>query len=106
MPGGFAGPGESIEKTAARALAEETCLSGIKPFFAGAYSAPGRDPRGWTVSAAYAAKLEKADAKAGDGAAEAAWFEVVDGAVVLPGEEQLAFDHAQIIADAARVVGI
>lgn len=106
LPGGFAEPGETIEETAARELEEETNLSDIKPFLVGVYSAPGRDPRGWTVSVAYAAKLEKADVRAGDDAAEAAWFEVVDGAVVLPSGEQLAFDHAQIIADAARMAGI
>ena len=55
LPGGFADEGERIESTAARELQEETGLSGLALRLVGIYSAPGRDPRGWTVSAAYAA---------------------------------------------------
>ncbi|HSQ22533.1 MAG TPA: NUDIX hydrolase, partial [Coriobacteriia bacterium] len=60
----------------------------------GVYGEPGRDPRGWTVSAVYLALLEDEVAvDGGDDAAEAAWF----GADALP---PLAFDHQLIIADA------
>lgn len=110
LPGGFAEPGETIETTAARELEEETCLVGLPMKLVGVYSAPGRDPRGWTVSVAYAARVEAAlpRAVAGDDAAQARWFALTtaaDGsaAPVLPEGEALAFDHAQIIADAARV---
>jgi len=76
----------------------------------GVYSAPGRDPRGWTVSAAYATRVEEPlDAEAADDAAEAGWFDVVlseagAASVALPGGQRLAFDHAEIIADAAALL--
>ena len=109
LPGGFADPGETIEQTAARELEEETGLTGLPLRLVGVYSAPGRDPRGWTVSAAYAVCVEgdRLRAVAGDDAAEAGWFDIstVNGraAPVLPEGERLAFDHAQIIADAAEM---
>ena len=60
LPGGFSQEGESIEETAARELAEETGvnidLDELK--LIGVYSKPGRDPRDWTVSAAYLAVVD------------------------------------------------
>ena len=113
LPGGFADQGETIERTAARELEEETCVTGVGMQLVGVYSAPGRDPRGWTVSVAYAARLPEGALKAtaADDAAEARWVSVrrdADGSVALalPEGEGLAFDHAQIIADAARVMDI
>ena len=110
LPGGFADAGETIERTAARELEEETGLRDLPLRLVGIYSAPGRDPRGWTVSAAYAVCVEEGQlrAVAGDDAAEAKWFDLIEsnGAVapVLPSGERLAFDHAQIIADAASIL--
>ena len=107
LPGGFADEGETIEHTAARELEEETALTGLDLRLVGIYSAPGRDPRGWTVSAAYAVCVEAGQlhAVAGDDAAEAGWFDVRNGAVVLPEGEKPAFDHAQIIGDACALLG-
>lgn len=108
LPGGFADMNEPVEHTAARELEEETGLTGIPQTLTGFYSAPGRDPRGWVVSAAFAALLEDGvyNAQAADDADAAAWFEVSpDGSTVYGlAPEDIAFDHARIIADAARAI--
>ena len=110
LPGGFADQGETIESTAARELQEETCLTGLPMRLVGVYSAPGRDPRGWTVSVAFGTRVEsQLDAVAADDAAETGWFDVIlpkggPASVALPQGQRLAFDHAQIIADAAALL--
>lgn len=98
LPGGFVEEGELVASAAARELAEETGIEARDLTLLGVYSAPGRDPRGWTVSLAYVLELERELAAAGgDDAAAARWFAVDQ----LP---PLAFDHAQIVTDALAAV--
>ena len=107
LPGGFAERNEPLESTAARELMEETGVTGASLRLVGVYSAPGRDPRGWTVSAAYTAMLpEGAAAAAGDDAAELCWFPLRPaeaGNLYPEGIERLAFDHDTILTDAVAI---
>ena len=112
LPGGFAERGETIETTAARELEEETGVTGLEMKLVGIYSKPGRDPRGWTVSAAYTAVVKDGEIRpvAGDDAREVCWASVqmIDGqlAVCINGDcinDELAFDHYDILSDAYRL---
>jgi 8-oxo-dGTP diphosphatase len=100
LPGGFVEEGERPEDAARRELAEETGLTYDGALrIVGVYGDPGRDPRGWTVSAAYLAFVTGEAAVAGsDDAAEARWFLADE----LP---PLAFDHDVIVRDALALIG-
>ncbi len=96
LPGGFVDERERTRAAAGRELAEETGLVAGRLWLVGVYDSPRRDPRGWTVSAAYLASFGREQAvEGGDDASAARWFALAD----LP---PLAFDHAAIIADAVR----
>jgi 8-oxo-dGTP diphosphatase len=94
LPGGFVDQDEDLESAAARELQEETSVqpSDTTLFQVGAFGAPGRDPRGWTVTVAYSALVpsSKLGVKAADDAADAQWFPVGQ----LP---PLAFDHKEVV---------
>jgi 8-oxo-dGTP diphosphatase len=96
LPGGFVDPDEDLEVAATRELEEETGLTNVSLAQVGAFGKPGRDPRGHTITVAYTAfcllgrAAREAAVRAGDDAAEAAWFPVSR----LP---PLAFDHEEVV---------
>ena len=98
LPGGFVEIGEDVETACRREVREETGLEVGELRLVGVYSAPGRDPRGHTVSVAYATLLPRAlSPQHGSDAASA---ELVADWRALG----LAFDHAEILADAERLL--
>ena len=98
LPGGFVDLGETVEAGSRREVREETGLEVRDLRLIGVYSDPARDPRGHTVSAAFLAKLPAAaNPTAGDDAASAEW--VGDWRA-----HPLAFDHAQILEDAEKIL--
>lgn len=116
LPGGFANRNEPVEETAARELLEETGVSGVPLRLVGVFSKPGRDPRGWTVTAAFRTLVDasKITVQAADDAADAQWYDVVLGdeirlrrgaeEVSLRDGAGIAFDHAEIITRALEQV--
>lgn len=101
LPGGFIKIKESLETAVVREVAEETGIDAI-PFLIQyrTYGKPGRDPRGRVVSVSYVGIVAGHDTepKAGDDAAEAAWFRIEE----LP--DPIAFDHPMVIGDALHEV--
>ena len=94
IPGGFLNMDETTEQCAIRELEEETGLKMVNVQQIGAYSKVDRDPRGRTISVAYLAIVHQPMEVSGqDDAAKAEWFPIN----ALP---PLAFDHAEIMADA------
>jgi 8-oxo-dGTP diphosphatase len=96
LPGGFLEIDEPIEAGARRELKEETGFDATGPVaFIGAFGAPDRDPRGWTISMAHASVIRglPPEVLGGDDAAEAAWRLARQGG-------PLAFDHDSILETA------
>lgn len=116
LPGGFADENEPIEVTAARELEEETGVTGLSMELVDIFSRPGRDPRGWVVSAAYVSVVdaEKLNVRAGDDAADARWYIIAgdgDAPLLMHGADtftfdELAFDHAEILRAALKMQDI
>jgi 8-oxo-dGTP diphosphatase len=97
LPGGFVDVGETLEAAAAREAKEETGLDVVLTDLLYVYSDPRRDPRRHTVSAVFMGRAAGEPVGADD-AAEARAF-AWDG---LPAP--VVFDHAEILADARRLL--
>jgi len=91
FPGGFVEMDEELEDAVSRELAEETGLTGVKLEQMHTFGTCGRDPRGRQISIAFtgAVQPEQESLRAGDDAAEAAWFDIDK----LP---EMAFDHNEM----------
>jgi len=98
LPGGFVDENEPLEHAAARELEEETGIKHVQLEQVAAFGDPGRDPRGHTVSIAFAGVLRGSqEVKAGDDAAEAAWHPALNPPL-------LGFDHDRILSAALKRV--
>ncbi|MFO0806371.1 MAG: NUDIX hydrolase [Gemmataceae bacterium] len=93
LPGGFVDENEKLADAARRELLEEAgvAVGDLEQLYTA--GDPGRDPRGWTVSVVYLARVAPNELKpiAADDAEAVAWFPLEK----LP---KLAFDHAMILS--------
>lgn len=91
FPGGFLNEDETLEMAAQRELKEETGLTSMHYTEIGSFSDIDRDPRGRTISIAFASVVRPTNTKvtAADDASSTRWFPVTEMPI-------LAFDHEKI----------
>jgi 8-oxo-dGTP diphosphatase len=97
LPGGFVDEGETLEAAAVREAKEETGLDVTLSDLLYVYSDPRRDPRRHTLAAVFLGRAD-GDPVGADDADEARAF--AWSALPAP----LAFDHAEILRDARRLL--
>ena len=99
LPGGFLDMDEELADAARRELLEETAVAVRKLAEIGVFGAVGRDPRGRTITVAFAALHlgEPPRQAAGDDAQGARWWSLAR----LP---KLAFDHRAIVRRGLEVL--
>ena len=120
LPGGFLRSGETVENAIARELEEETGITNLTKLIPlKVYSKIGRDPRGWTATAAFIAltnTVKLSYDKSGD-AKDPIWLDLtydskedkihIGDDIIISADgfvlgNQIAFDHGQIIYDAFK----
>ncbi len=99
LPGGFVEYGETVDAAVQREVTEETGLYVTLTSLVGVYSDPRRDPRGHVVSIAFLAEVSSGTLSGGSDATDARLWPFT----ALP---NLAFDHARIIDDALKLMGV
>jgi 8-oxo-dGTP diphosphatase len=92
LPGGYINMDESLEDAARRELVEETGVKAARLEQVHTFGAPGRDPRGRTITVLYLAQIDASQVKphAADDAAEVGWHR-------LDRPPRLAFDHREML---------
>ncbi len=95
LPGGFVDMEEDLAAAAARELEEETGVAGVTLDQFRTYGAPGRDPRGRTISVVHLALVDsrRHPVSGGSDAAKAAWWDIWTA-------PPMAFDHGTIVSEA------
>lgn len=74
LPGGFVNPGQTAREAALLKLREKTGLDDVYIEQLFTFTSPGRDPRGWVVSCAHMALMEKGRAAGHPLEPGARWF--------------------------------
>ena len=96
LPGGFVNEGETVEDAMKREAMEETSLEVHPIEILGVYSDPTRDPRKHIVTIVFIGIIVGGSVRAGDDAASIEWIKLAD---FKRQQQQIAFDHAQILHD-------
>lgn len=99
LPGRFIREGRTVEQTVEEVLTQKLGLrpTRVRPDLLEVFSEPGRDPRGWTISIAYAVTLPAHEVSPSVGE-----LAPVDATGKLVSGETLKYDHEQIVCVSVR----